>query len=126
MCFDSAYYTYPNPHSNPTILQGREALAEKQKHGLQRKLICLTSEAKDTHNILTGAHNKAQWKKPLNGKETIWRDGKCVGIVRSTAYGHWIEKVIQHSTCGIVLRWVVSTDNRLWIHRFGIVRGRCS
>ena len=27
---------------------------------------------------------------PLHGTETIWRDGKCVGYVRSTAFGHTI------------------------------------
>ena len=33
---------------------------------------------------------------PLHGAETIWRDGACVGIVRSTAYGHTIGRTIAY------------------------------
>ena len=28
--------------------------------------------------------------------ETIWRDGKCVGLIKSTAFGHTIGKTIAY------------------------------
>jgi len=61
---------------------GRQALEEHQAQGLQRKLVCLTL---DKGNDV-----------PLHGLETIWRDAKCVGYVRSTAYGHSIEQSIAY------------------------------
>jgi sarcosine dehydrogenase len=54
---------------------GRQALEEKRALGLQRKLICLTLDDASV---------------PLHGMETIWRGGKCVGYVRSTAFGHTV------------------------------------
>lgn len=60
---------------------GREALQEQRKTGVKRKLVCLTTEDKSV---------------PLLGMETIWRDDVCVGLVRSTAYGHTIGKTIAY------------------------------
>ena len=62
---------------------GRTALEKKRKEGLQKKLICLVLDDNDTETTT-----------PLHGQETIWRNGICVGIVRSTAYGHSIGKTI--------------------------------
>jgi len=58
-------------------------LEKKRKQGLQKKLICLVLDDNDTETTT-----------PLHGQETIWRNGICVGIVRSTAYGHSIGKTI--------------------------------
>merc|ERR1719326_1791922 len=63
---------------------GRAALEEKRAKGLQRKLVCLVL---DDGGI------------PLHGQETIWRDGVCVGYVRSTAFGHTIGKSIAYGYC---------------------------
>lgn len=51
---------------------GREALERKRAEGLKRKLICLVLD--DPSHV-------------LHGRETIWRNGECVGFVRSTAFG---------------------------------------
>lgn len=59
---------------------GRAALETQLKNGVKRKLICLTL---DVH-------------APLHGFETIWRDGICVGLVKSTAFGHSIGKTIAY------------------------------
>uniref|UniRef100_A0A7S2WI35 Sarcosine dehydrogenase n=1 Tax=Mucochytrium quahogii TaxID=96639 RepID=A0A7S2WI35_9STRA len=59
---------------------GRGALEKQRETGLHSKLVCLTMG----------------WTTPLNGMETIWRDGKCVGLVRSTAFGHTINKTIAY------------------------------
>jgi sarcosine dehydrogenase len=64
---------------------GRDALAHQRDAGLQRKLICLTVDT-DTSSS----------QPPLHGLETIWRNGACVGYVRSTAYGHTLGKVIAY------------------------------
>ena len=72
-------------------VQGREALVNKQQQGLQRKLVCLTVDAQSA---------SGEWRQPLNGNETIWRDGECVGLIRSTAYGHWIGKVVHLAHVG--------------------------
>merc|ERR1719168_230180 len=53
---------------------GRAALEKQRAEGLTRRLICLTLDEKNPET-------------PLHGQETIWRDGKCVGFVRSTAFG---------------------------------------
>ena len=59
--------------------RGKAALARKRDAGLRRKLVCLTvSDA------------------PLHGLETIWRDGVCVGYVKSTAYGFSVGKQIAY------------------------------
>ena len=60
---------------------GREALQAQRKSGVKRKLVCLTTEDKSV---------------PLLGMETIWRDGVCVGLVRSTAYGHTLGKTVAY------------------------------
>jgi len=60
---------------------GRGALEEKRAQGLKRKLICLTLDDTDV---------------PLHGLETIWRDGACVGYVRSTAFGHTVGRTIAY------------------------------
>jgi len=59
---------------------GKKALEEKREIGLKRKLICLTLDD----------------QAPLHGLETIHRNGECVGIVKSTAYGHTIGKTIAY------------------------------
>ena len=58
---------------------GRAALEEHRSIGLTRKLICLVLEDKD---------------RALHGQETLWRDGICVGYVRSTAFGHTLGKTV--------------------------------
>ena len=58
---------------------GRDALQVQRKTGLQKKLVCLTIPSPES---------------PLFGMETIWRNGECLGIVRSTAYGYTIEQQI--------------------------------
>eukprot|EP00658_Telonema_sp_P-2_P085287 TRINITY_DN9698_c0_g1_i3.p1 TRINITY_DN9698_c0_g1~~TRINITY_DN9698_c0_g1_i3.p1 ORF type:complete len:803 (+),score=208.91 TRINITY_DN9698_c0_g1_i3:64-2409(+) len=73
--------------SGPNFL-GRDALLQQKAEGLQRKLVCLTVEAQ---NLETG-----DWMEPLNGNETIWKDGECVGLVRSTAYGPTLNKTIAY------------------------------
>lgn len=64
---------------------GRAALEKHRAAGLQRKIVCLTIDDGDV---------------PLHGAETIWRDGECVGYVRSTAYGHTIGKSIAYGYIG--------------------------
>jgi sarcosine dehydrogenase len=65
---------------------GRAALEEQRAAGLRRKLICLVV---DDSNVM------------LHGAESIWRDGSCVGYVKSTAFGHTIGKSIAYGyiTC---------------------------
>lgn len=60
---------------------GRQALEKKRAEGLQRKLVCLVLDSQDV---------------PLHGAESIWRDGECVGYVRSTAFGHTIGSSIAY------------------------------
>lgn len=60
---------------------GREALEQHRAAGLQRRLVCLTVDNTDV---------------PLHGLETIWRDGVCVGLVKSTAFGHTVGKFIAY------------------------------
>lgn len=60
---------------------GRVALEEKAAAGLKRKLVCLTVDSSDVI---------------LHGAETMWRQGECVGYVRSTAYGHTIGRAIAY------------------------------
>ncbi|GBG33307.1 Sarcosine dehydrogenase, mitochondrial [Hondaea fermentalgiana] len=60
---------------------GREALQKQRAEGLQRKLVCLSV---DDSNV------------PLHGMESIWRDGVCMGLVRSTAYGHSVGRSIAY------------------------------
>ncbi len=59
-----------------------QALEAQRASGLRRKLVCL---------VLDDAS-----APPLHGAETIWRDGVCVGIVRSTAFGHSIGRTIAY------------------------------
>ena len=59
---------------------GRDALMLQHESGvLRRKLVCLTLDDP---------------KVPLHGLETIWRNGDCVGLVKSTAFGHTIQKTV--------------------------------
>jgi sarcosine dehydrogenase len=60
---------------------GREALEKYRAAGLQRRLVCVVA---NDGNV------------PLHGLETLWRDGVCVGLVKSTAYGHSIGKSISY------------------------------
>lgn len=60
---------------------GREALERQRAEGLKRKLVCLVLDSKDV---------------PLHGAESLWRDGDCVGYVRSTAFGHTIGSSIAY------------------------------
>lgn len=61
---------------------GRAALEKQRSEGLCRKLVCLTLDG------------DAMPETPLHGNETIWRDGQCVGYVRSTAFGFSVGKQI--------------------------------
>lgn len=61
------------PRSEDTDFVGRAALERQREMGLRRKLVCVTL---DDPCVL------------LHGAETVWRDEECVGIVRSTAFGH--------------------------------------
>mmetsp|Transcript_10246 Transcript_10246/g.13443 ORF Transcript_10246/g.13443 Transcript_10246/m.13443 type:complete len:937 (+) Transcript_10246:534-3344(+) len=65
---------------------GRESLNRHRAAGLQRKLVCLTVDAKDKQGDPVLFH----------GFETIWRNGECMGLVRSTAFGHTIKKTIAY------------------------------
>jgi len=54
---------------------------------------------------------------PLHGLETIWRDGKCVGYIKSTAYGFSIGKQIAYGYVDcppdlpkITNKWLESTQ----------------
>lgn len=60
---------------------GRAALELQRAQGLKRKIVCLVLESGDV---------------PLHGAETIFRDGRPVGYVRSTAYGHTIKRSIAY------------------------------
>lgn len=62
---------------------GRDALQKQRDTGVFRKLVCLVLDDTD---VL------------LHGNETIWLNDneKCVGIVRSTAFGHTIGKSIAY------------------------------
>lgn len=62
---------------------GREALERQRAEGLRRRLVCLTLDEQNP-------------EEPLHGRETLWRDGKCVGFVRSTAYGFSIDRQIAY------------------------------
>ena len=84
---------------------GCEALQKKREEGLQRKLICLTL---DKH-------------VPLHGFETIRLDGKPIGLVRSTAFGHTIGKTIAYGyikkpaeLAKITNKWLKSLPSDSW------------
>lgn len=64
---------------------GSEALHAKQAAGLQRRLVTL---------VLDQDGGPGGYAPPLHGGEAILRDGKCLGIVRSTAYGHTLGRTI--------------------------------
>ncbi len=63
---------------------GKEALLTSLQQGLQRRLVCLTLDTAEEHH------------RPLYGMETLWRDGACVGYVRSTAFGHTVGSTIAY------------------------------
>lgn len=60
---------------------GREALERHRTRGLGRRLVCLTV---DDRSVM------------LHGAETLHRDGVCVGLVKSAAYGYHIGASIAH------------------------------
>jgi sarcosine dehydrogenase len=62
-----------------TPFLGREVLAKQMEEGVKRRLICLTVDDSTV---------------PLHGRETIWRNGECIGYVKSTAFGHTVGKSI--------------------------------
>ncbi|GMH55536.1 hypothetical protein TrST_g6462 [Triparma strigata] len=70
---------------------GSGALNKKREEGIQRKLVCLTVE-----------HDEDGSPVIFNGMETIIRDGEVLGLVRSTAYGHSVEKTIAF---GYIDKW---------------------
>jgi len=61
---------------------GRDALLEKRKQMLDKKLVCLTL---DTDNI------------DAEGNETIWYEGRVVGNTTSGAYGYQVQKSIAYA-----------------------------
>lgn len=69
---------------NPMFLGG-EALRAKHAAGLQRRLVTLVV---DEPGGPTGT------APPLHGGEALLRNGECLGIVRSTAYGHTLGRTI--------------------------------
>jgi len=58
---------------------GSAALERARVEGMRSRLVCLVLASGDI---------------PLHGQETMWRDGACVGLVRSTAYGHTVGRTI--------------------------------
>jgi len=64
-----------------TPFLGRDALEAQRAEGLRRRLVCLTLDGERPET-------------PLHGQETIWRDGQCVGFVKSAAYGFSSKKQI--------------------------------
>lgn len=64
---------------------GSAALRAKQAAGLKRRLVTLVLEEEG------GLNGTAP---PLHGGEAILRNGECLGIVRSTAYGHTLGRTI--------------------------------
>jgi len=66
-----------------TAFLGREALEKQRAEGLRRRLVCLTLDDESPGT-------------PLHGQETIWRDGSCVGFVKSTAYGFTSKRQIAY------------------------------
>lgn len=66
-----------------TPFLGREALEKQRAEGLRRKLVCLTLDEEKV-------------EVPLHGKETIFRNGVCVGFVKSTAFGFSVGKQIAY------------------------------
>ena len=59
---------------------GREALAEAREKGPSRKLCCFTLEE----------------YRPLNGGETISRQGEVLGVLTSGGYGYTVGKSIAY------------------------------
>jgi glycine cleavage system aminomethyltransferase T len=51
---------------------------------------------------------------PLHGSETIWRDGKCLGLVKSTAYGHTIGKTIAYGYVDATIADIPKVTNK-WL-----------
>ena len=64
---------------------GAQALRAKHAEGLQRRLVTLVVDAPG------GPGGVAP---PLHGGEGLIRNGECLGIVRSTAYGHTLGQTI--------------------------------
>mmetsp|Transcript_15044 Transcript_15044/g.30986 ORF Transcript_15044/g.30986 Transcript_15044/m.30986 type:complete len:916 (-) Transcript_15044:15-2762(-) len=64
---------------------GAEALQAKRKEGLKRKLVCLTVPRREDGSPVA-----------LHGMETIWRNGECVGVIRSTAFGYSIDQTVAY------------------------------
>jgi len=66
-----------------TPFLGREALERQRAEGLRRKLVCLTLD-------------EERPEVPLHGRETMWRNGECVGFIKSTAFGFTVGKQIAY------------------------------
>lgn len=64
---------------------GGDALRQQRKTGLQRRLVTL---------VLDAPGGPAGAALPLHGGESMLRNGKCVGHVRSTAFGHTLGRTI--------------------------------
>jgi sarcosine dehydrogenase len=76
------FVALPKLKSGATFL-GSEALSRQRVTGLSRRLVCLS---------VSGSI-------PLHGGETLWRDGECVGYVKSTSYGHSVGRTIAYGYC---------------------------
>jgi sarcosine dehydrogenase len=71
----------PKLKKGETDFLGRAALEAQRTAGVRRKLVCLQLDPGETM---------------LNGLETIWRDGACIGYVRSQAYGHTLGATVAY------------------------------
>ena len=59
---------------------GRSALVAQRAAGLRKRLVCLVLDDVDA--------------PPLHGSESLIRNGEVVGLVRSSAYGHTIKRMV--------------------------------
>ena len=82
---------------------GREALVAQRARGVTRKLVTLTIDGEET--------------PPLQGGETIWRDGACVGVVRSAAYGHTLRRNIAIGYCELPADATVAKITNKWLEQ---------
>ena len=93
---------------------GSDALHAKRAKGLQRRLICLS---------IDGTFNAAGTSMPMNGLETIYRNGLPVGYVRSTAYGHTVGRTIAYGYVevapgekSVTMAWLKEGEWGVWNH----------
>ena len=61
---------------------GKEALVEMQANGLRRKLICLELDSKTA---------------PAHGGDSVMQNGKVVGTITSTGWGHRVAKNLAYA-----------------------------